>query len=97
MMLAAHPDADHIGDLARWRRSSARRVAYSDDVGTTQRTGRFIAALHYRTLRSSLSSVGQTLHLGSLTAKVLNPASDGSDTNADSISRCSTSTATGYC
>jgi competence protein ComEC len=85
MMLATHPDADHIGDLAVVAQEFRPKVAYSDDVGTTQTYGRFIAALH--AVRSKIVSVfrGQTLRLGALSAKVLNPASDGSDTNADSI------------
>jgi competence protein ComEC len=85
VMLATHPDADHIGDLAAVAQEFHPKVAYSDDVGTTQTYGRFIAALH--SVHSKIVSVfrGQTLRLGSLVAKVLNPASDGSDTNADSI------------
>ncbi|MGO8683317.1 MAG: ComEC/Rec2 family competence protein [Thermoleophilia bacterium] len=85
MMLATHPDADHIGDLAALAQEFQPKVAYSDDVGTTQTYGRFIAALH--AVHSRIVSVfrGQTLRLGALSAKVLNPASDGSDTNADSI------------
>jgi competence protein ComEC len=85
MMLATHPDADHIGDLASVAEEFHPKVAYSDDVGTTKTYGRFIAALH--AVHSKIDSVfrGQTLRLGALTAKVLNPASDGSDTNADSI------------
>ena len=83
-VLATHPDADHIGDLAAVSRSSAQ-VAYSDDVGTTQTYGRFIAARRPCTRRSGSVFRGQTLRLGPLTAKVLNPSPDGSDTNADSI------------
>jgi competence protein ComEC len=85
MMLATHPDADHIGDLADVAQEFRPKVAYSDDVGTTKTYGRFIAAL--RAVHTRIASVfrGQTLRLGALTAKVLNPASDGSDTNADSI------------
>ena len=85
MMLATHPDADHIGDLAALAEEFHPALAYSDDVGTTQTYGRFIAALH--AVHTKIRSVfrGQTLRLGALSAQVLNPASDGSDTNADSI------------
>jgi beta-lactamase superfamily II metal-dependent hydrolase len=85
MMLATHPDADHIGDLAVVAQEFRPKVAYSDDVGTTKTYGRFIAAL--RGVHTRIASVfrGQTLRLGTLTAEVLNPAHDGSDTNADSI------------
>ena len=64
MMLATHPDADHIGDLAAVAQEFRPKVAYSDDVGTTQTYGRFIAAL--RAVHSKIRSVfrGQTLHLG---------------------------------
>ena len=44
-----------------------------------------MAALHAVHARVVSVFRGQTLRLGPLTAKVLNPACDGSDTNADSI------------
>ena len=58
---------------------------YSDDVGTTKTYGRFIAAAHSAGARLVSVFRGQTLHFGSLSARVLNPVADGSDTNADSI------------
>jgi beta-lactamase superfamily II metal-dependent hydrolase len=84
-VLATHPDADHIGDLATVVQEFHPQVAYSDDVGTTQTYQRFIAALHAAHTRITSVFRGRSLALGPLTAKVLNPAHDGSDTNADSI------------
>ncbi len=84
-VLATHPDADHIGDLATLVEELRPRVVYSDDVGTTKTYQRFMAAAH--AVHAKVASVfrGQTLRLGPLSARVLNPARDGSDTNADSV------------
>jgi competence protein ComEC len=85
VMLATHPDADHIGDLAALAQEFRPKIAYSDDVGKTKTYGRFIAALHAAHTKIVSVFRGHTLHLGALSAKVLNPVRDGSDTNADSI------------
>ena len=84
-VLATHPDADHIGDLATLVEELRPQVAYSDDVGTTKTYQRFMTAV--RAVHARIASVfrGQTVRLGPLSARVLNPARDGSDTNADSI------------
>ena len=85
VMLATHPDADHIGDLAVLAREFHPRVVYSDDVGTTATYRRFMAAVHAVHAKAVSAFRGRTLALGPLRARVLNPARDGSDTNADSI------------
>ena len=85
VMLATHPDADHIGDLAVLAQEFHPQVAYSDDVGTTATYRRFMSAVHAVHARVVSAFRGRTLALGPLRAQVLNPAHDGSDTNADSI------------
>ena len=84
-VLATHPDADHIGDLAALVKQFRPPVAYSDDVGTTKTYRGFMAALHAVHTRVVSVFRGHVLALGPLKARVLNPAHDGSDTNADSI------------
>jgi competence protein ComEC len=84
-VLATHPDADHIGDLAAVVQEFRPRLAYSDDVGTTRTYQRFMSAVHAVHARVVSVFRGRKLALGPLTAQVLNPGHDGSDTNADSI------------
>ena len=85
MVLATHPHADHIGDLPVLVGEYRPRLAYSDDRATTATYRSFMAALHAAHTRIASVFRGQTLTLGPLRAKVLNPTRDGSDPNADSI------------
>jgi competence protein ComEC len=84
-VVATHPHADHIGDLAVLVREYRPQVAYSDDTASTATYRSFVAAL--RAVHARIDSVfrGQTLAFGPLRARVLNPTGDGSDPNADSI------------
>jgi competence protein ComEC len=85
VMLATHPDADHIGDLAVLAQEFRPQVVCSDDVGTTVTYRRFMSAVHAVHAKVFSAFRGRTLAFGPLRAQVLNPAHDGSDTNADSI------------
>ena len=84
-VLATHPHADHIGDLPVIIGEYRPRLAYSDDKASSACYRSFMAALHAAHARIASVFRGQTLALGPLRAKILNPTRDGSDPNADSI------------
>ncbi len=85
MVVASHPDADHIGDLAAVIRRYRPGQVVTDEGSSTWTYGQFVAAIHAVGARTVSVREGATLRFGRLPVKVLAPSHLVGDTNEDSI------------
>lgn len=81
-IMAAHPDADHVGGLAY----SVERIYVDGDPATTQTYTDFLAAASAEPGAQVITSKrGDSIALGDLSLPVLAPVAPSGDTNNDSI------------
>jgi beta-lactamase superfamily II metal-dependent hydrolase len=86
VIVATHPDADHVGGLAAVLAAySVERIYINGDPSTTQTYTDFLSAALAEGAQVITPRRGETIAIGGLQLAVLNPASLTSDTNNDSI------------
>jgi competence protein ComEC len=78
VILATHADSDHIGGLITVLRDDSiavHRVLYNGYAGSTATWSNFLAAVTNKGLTLEAAQFPETLHLGTLTVWIMNPAS----------------------
>ena len=86
VVVATHPDADHIGGLIAVLNSFTIGQVWTDGQATTTQTyTRFTSAVQTNGAQVHTGRRGDTIDLGGLTFHVLNPTGINGTTNNDSI------------
>ena len=86
VMIATHPDADHIGGLIDVLGAfQVNEIWLNGDTNTSKTYSEFIAAVNSESADVHVARRGDTIQAGNLTFNVLNPVNLGNDTNDNSI------------
>ncbi len=85
-VLATHPDADHIGGLLEvFDLYEIERFYWNGQLHDTQTFQNLMTAAESEGSATTVSRSGDSIPLGTLTIKVLHPATLSGDSNVDSI------------